>query len=259
MKKCYNKVLLWVGVFAILLVVVVSIQPYNTFFSKTEKYTTEPNGEDPNNHSCVKIMKSSPYLKAYFDKFNKNAKTIASVLDPGLSDQYMETDSVQVLKGMCIIPDGDKMTSYKLNIESDPNKGGTSSRCRAVSQNGKIDLVLPYINDKVSGCGIVFSEYGNNPKKIERVLNDLYYLSNEENEKVKAKVKDQKNEVSSTLEILTGVNRGLVRRANNNNGKKARTDKEVNELQPTIDMHQQNNEKLMSINSNLKNRLTSTW
>lgn len=256
MKRCYNYGIFWISFFAILLLIVVALQPY-----KTEGFSTL-DGEDLNNHSCPKLMNNSAYLKNHYKNFNDNAKMIASFMEPGLSEEYMETESKKHLKGMCIIPD-DKIVSYNLFVQEDPVKGGPSQVCKANLTN-KItnevtEVVMPYVNNVNKGCALVFSDYGNDPKKVETLLNNLDQLSNEYNEQVKAKNIELKNTKQNEYNSFENANRQIQ---SEEQKFKTMNDALLPELQETQNQFNMKNavyNQQKQQNMYYKNKLTPTW
>lgn len=258
MKRCYNYTILWVSVFALMILIVTALQPYEY---KKERFA-ELDGEDLNNHSCPKLMMNSVYLKNHYKKFNKEAKAIASFMEPGLSEEYMETESKKHLKGMCIIPN-DKLISYNLKVQEDPIKGGPSQICKASFLNKKTntttDVVLPYVSDVNSGCALVFSEYGNDPNKVKEVLNNLHVLSNEYNEQMKQKNMDQKVTKQNEYNTFSSTDKELNKQRKSYDGKTTNLSSTVNQTQSQLDMTAAVNNQLNQQNQQLKNKLTSTW
>lgn len=259
MKRCYNYEILWISVFALMILVVVALQPYQHRIKELYK---ELDGEDMNTHSCPKLMMNSIFLKNHYKNFNKNAKTIASFMEPGLSEEYMETDSKKQLKGMCIIPDN-KIFSYDLKIQEDPMKGGPSQICKGVIQDKKTsqltEVVMPYVRDVNSGCALIFNEYGNDPKKVEDVLNNLHILSNEYNEKAKQRNLDQKSIKQNEYNSFVSTNQQLKNEGKRYDGMNRTVSTKVNQTQPELDMTNAVNYQLKQQNSQLKDKLTSTW
>jgi hypothetical protein len=260
MKRCYNYEILWVSIFALLLLVVAALQPY-----KTEGFAVNAkqlDGENLNNHSCPTLMNNSIYLKDHYNKFNKNAKMIASFMEPGLSEEYMETESKKHLKGMCIIPDN-KITSYNLFVQEDPVKGGPSQICKAsitdnITREEK-EVIMPYVSDVNSGCALVFSEYGNNHKQVERLLDNLHILSNEYNEKVKANKIEQKNVKQNEYNSFDNANTQINNEERTYNNMTTNLTPEVQRSQSQLDMvnavyNQQKQQKQY-----YENKLTPTW
>lgn len=259
MKRCYNYEILWVSIFALLLLVVVALQPYK----HAEGFSVKQlDGDDLNNHSCPKLMNNSVYLKDHYKNFNKNAKIIASFMEPGLSEEYMETESKKHLKGMCIIPD-DKITSYNLFVQEDPLKGGPSQICKANlvdnNTNEVTEVVMPYVKDVNSGCALVFSEYGGDPKKVETLLDNLHKLSNEYNEKVKATNTEQKNVKQNEYKAFDNVNQQINKQTSKYNKMNNVISDKTQTTQSDIDMTNAVNYQLKQQNEYLKQRLTSTW
>lgn len=260
MKYCYKYRLFWVSVLALLLLIIVSPQPY-----KMESFADniKPlDGEDLNNHSCPKLMNNSVYLKDHYKNFNKNAKTIASFMEPGLSEEYMETESKKHLKGMCIIPD-DKIGSYKLSVQEDPVKGGPSQICKANfidnNTNEVKEVIMPYVSDVNSGCALVFSDYGNDPKKVETLLDNLHKLSNEYNEKLKATNTEQKNTKQNEYNSFDNVNQQINKQTSQYVKMNDIISDKTQTTQKDIDMTNAVNYQLQKQNQYLKERLTSTW
>jgi hypothetical protein len=257
MKRCdFNYELLWIGMIAVIVLLVVSLQPYKV---NKEAFNVQPlDSEDPNNHSCVKLMRNSVFLKDHYNKFSKDAKTIASFLEPGLTDVYMETDTKQQLSGMCIIPDT-KLSSYKLEIIEDPIKGAPSRMCRGVSNDSKVEVNMPYTHDGLNGCALTFSEYNNDPRKIENVLTNLHLLSNEKKEQIKKKAEEQINIKQNELNTMSSVNNQIVRQDRMYDRMNTRKVDQINQLSPSVDMNSNKNRELTTKNTELKNRLRSTW
>lgn len=260
MKRCYNYEILWVSIFALLLLCVAALQPYNTEgFSVKSK---ELNGEDLNNHSCPKLMNNSVYLKDHYKNFNRNARTIASFMEPGLSEEYMETDSQKHLKGMCIIPD-DKISSYNLFVQEDPVNGWPSQICKATFTdnvtNEEKEVVMPYVSDVNSGCALVFSNYGNNPKQAEILLDNLSKLSSEYNEKIKAKNIQQKNIKQNEYNSFENVNRQINNSENTYNRTNERLSIKRDQKQRELDMATAIYNQRQSQNQQYKTKLTPTW
>lgn len=259
MKRCYNKTILWVCVFAFMILMFSSFQPYK---NKTERFATELDGEDLNNHSCPKLMMNSVYLKKHYKNFTKDQKTIASFMEPGLSEQYMETESKKYLKGMCIIPDN-KMSSYNLKLQEDPVKGGPSQICKASFRNPKTnsmtDVILPYVSDVNSGCALVFSDYANDPNKVKDVLNNLNTLSNEYNEQLRQKNLEQKNSKQNEFNTYNNADKQLNRERQNYDTQTTKLADNVGQTQSSLDMTKAINNQVTQQNRYLKNKLTSTW
>jgi hypothetical protein len=263
MKHCYNSTILWVSVFALLILIVSTLHPYKNTNKNGERFAaTELDGEDLNNHSCPKLMKNSVYFKDHYDTFNKDQKSIVSFMEPGLSEEYMETESKRYLKGMCIIPD-DKMNSYNLKLEEDPVKGSPSQICKASFKNKKdnstTDVVLPYVKDVNSGCALVFSEYGKEPNKIKEVLNNLNTLSNEYNEQLRQKNLDQKTNKQNEYNTFNSADKQLNRRRRNYDNQNTKLTSNVSQVQSALDMTKAENNQVTQQNKHLKNKLTSTW
>ena len=258
MKHCYNNEIFMVSAFALIILIYVALQPY---MYHAEAFA-ELDGEDINNHSCPKLMMNSVYLKNHYKGFNKNAKTVASFMEPGLSEQYMETDSKQYLKGMCVIPDN-KIISYNLKLQDDPVKGGPSQICKASFENKKTngitEVVMPYVRDVNSGCALVFSEYGNDPKKVEEVLSNLYILSDEYNEQVKQKNLEQKNSKKNEYNTYNNTDKQLNNVKDKYNGMNSRLVSKTSREQEQLNMTNAVNYQLRQQNQQLKNKVTSTW
>jgi hypothetical protein len=259
MKRCYNYEILWVSVFALLLLVVAALQPYTTEdFSQAKQL----DGENLNNHSCPKLMNNSIYLKDHYRKFNRNAKVIASFMEPGLSEEYMETESKKHLKGMCIIPD-DKIGSYNMFVQEDPVKGGPSQICKAnlvnKQTNEVTEVVMPYVKDVNSGCALVFSEYGNDPKKVETLLDNLNKLSNEYNENVKAKNTQQKNIKQNEFNSFDNANKQINNEAMKYSRQNTRLSRHQQQKQRELDMNNAVYNQKQQQNKTFKDKLTATW
>jgi len=259
MKRCYNYEILWVSVFALIILVVVALQPYK---AETKEMFEKLDGEDMNSHSCPKLMNNSLILKDHYKKFNKNAKTIASFMEPGLSEKYMETDSKKHLKGMCIIPDN-KISSYELNLMDDPVKGGPSQICKGVLEDKKtnktIEVVMPYVRDVNSGCALVFNDYANDPKKVEDVLTNLQKLSDQYNEKAKQRNLDQKDRKQNEHNSYISTNNQLNNQRQNYDARTRTVSSSINKTQPELDMINAVNYQLRQQNQQLKEKQISTW
>jgi hypothetical protein len=259
MKHCYNKTFLWVSLFALMILIVSALHPYK---HTTERFATELDGEDLNNHSCPKLMMNSVYLKNHYKTFNKDQKTIASFMEPGLSEEYMETESKKYLKGMCIIPDN-KINSYNLKLEEDPIKGSPSQICKASFKNNKTnkmtDVILPYVNDVNSGCALVFSDYGTNPNNIKGVLNNLNTLSNEYNEQLKQKNLDEKKVKQNEYNTYNNTDKQLNNARQNYDNQNSKLTGSVSNAQSSLDMTKAVNNQLTQQNNQYKTKLTSTW
>jgi hypothetical protein len=242
-----------------MILIVTAFQPYH---SKRERFANELDGENINNHSCPKLMMNSAHLKNHYKNFTKAQKTIASFMEPGLSEQYMETESKKYLKGMCIIPDS-KITSYNLKLQEDPVKGGPSHICKASFRNPKTnsmtEVVLPYVNDVNSGCALVFSDYANDPNKVKEVLNNLNTLSNEYNEQLKKKNLDQKNSKQNEYNTYNNADKELNKQRVNYDSYNTRLTGSVSQAQSELDMTKAVNNQVSQQNKILKNKLTSTW
>ena len=257
MKRCYNYTTLWVSIFALLVLVLVAVQAY-----RIEGFVTKLDGEDLNNHSCPKLMNNSVYLKDHYRNFNKNAKMIASFMEPGLSEEYMETESKKHLKGMCIIPD-DKISSYNLFVQEDPVKGGPSQICKASLSNNitneVTEVVMPYVSDINSGCALVFSDYGNDPKKVETLLDNLNKLSNEYNERVKAKNTEQKNMKQNEYNSFQNANTQINNEEQKYNRKNDNLSRRQEQKQRELDMVNAVYNQQKQQNQYFKTKLTPTW
>jgi hypothetical protein len=260
MKRCYNYELLWISIFALLLLVVVALQPYRieTFADKIKQL----DGEDLNNHSCPKLMNNSVYLKDQYKNFNKNAQLIASLMEPGLSEEYMETESNKHLKGMCIIPD-DKIGSYNLFVQEDPIKGGPSQICKATltnkATNTTTDVVMPYVSDVNSGCALIFSEYANDPKQVETLLGNLQKLSDEYNEHVKQTNTEQKKRQQNQYNSYSSANKQIKQQTQSYQNLNDELSTKQQQTKSELDMTNAINKQLKQTNKQLKVRSVSTW
>lgn len=261
MKRCYNYEILWVSVFALLLLVVAALQPYRP----TERFAVEVkelDGEDLNNHSCPKLMNNSIYLKDHYKRFNTNAKMVASIMEPGLSEKYMETESKKHLKGMCIIPD-DKIPSYSLFVQQDPVKGGQSQVCKATltnkTTNNVTEVVMPYVSDVNSGCALVFSDYASDPNNVEKLLNNLHTLSDEYNQQVKQKNIELKNVKQNEFNSFANANRQINNERRNYQGMTNELVPQVNKRQTELDMENAQYNQQKQQNQIYKTKLTPTW
>lgn len=260
MKRCYNYELLWVSIFALLLLLVAALQPYKleNFADKIKQL----DGEDVNNYSCPKLMNNSVYLKDHYKNFNKNAQLVATLMEPGLSEEYMETESNKHLKGMCIIPD-DKIGSYNLFVQEDPIKGGPSQICKATltnkTTNETTDVVMPYVSDVNSGCALIFSEYANDPKRVETLLGNLQKLSDEYTEQLKQKNNDQKNRQQNQYDSFSSANKQIRQQTQNYQNLNDVLSTKQQQTKSTLDMTNAINNQLKQKNKQLKDRSVSTW
>jgi hypothetical protein len=245
------------SLFAVIVIVVVVIV-YGGGRQWIEGYVSqEVDGENANNHSCVKLMKTFPLFKDKFDSWNKNkfkteAQNVAYSLSPSMSDMYMESDVQTVMKGACIIPE-QSMPSYNLTMEVN----GNEKRCKGESENGKVSVVLPYIDDKVSGCGLVFNNY--DAKRMENVLLDLHYLSTEHTEKVKEKARARVAPLKNTVNAFNNLNNTLNVQTTQYSGLVNRMKTKVDLSKSSLDKANLTTSHLQAANADLKAKFASTW
>lgn len=253
-----NLMLRWMSLFAVIVIVAVAVVFYGGGRRWIEGYVSqEVDGENANNHSCVKLMKTYPLFKDKFDSWNKNkfkaeAQNVAYSLAPSLSDMYMESDVQTVMKGACIIPE-QSMSSYNLTMDVN----GNEKRCKGESENGKVSVVLPYIDDKVSGCGIVFNNY--DAKRMENVLLDLHYLSTEHAEKMKDKAKEKVAPLQNTVSAFDNLNNTLKVQTAQYSGLVNRTKERVAQSKSSLDDANLRRVQLSTMNADLKAKFASTW
>lgn len=238
----------------VLVVVVVAMVILSMYVWVWEGYSTkELDGENANNHSCVKLMKAYPLFDTRsWNNFRPEAKSVAHSLAPGMTDIFMETDTKTVMKGNCVVPEL-SMSSYNLTKET----RGDETVCVGQSEDGKVNVVLPYMNDKVSGCGLVFNKYDAN--KMEKVLLDLHYLSNEQNEKVKDKAKTKVAPLQNTVNAFNLLNNTINSQTSQYRGLATNAQARIDETQSSYDKEMANTSQLTAKNAELKARFTSTW
>jgi len=217
----------------------------------------ELDGENANNHSCVKLMKAYPLFETKFDswslnKFKPEAQSVAHSLAPGMTDMFMETDTKTVMKGNCVVP-ALSMSSFNLTKET----RGDDTVCIGQSEDGKVNVVLPYMDDKVSGCGLVFNKYDAN--RMEKVLLDLHYLSNEQNEKVKDKARAKVAPLQNTVNAYNWLNNTINSQTAQFAGLANNAQTNVNQTQSAYDTATASTSQLTAKNAELKARFTSTW
>lgn len=255
-----NLIRQWLVLVAIMvLAVVFAMVGYRAWEGYTS--TKELDGENANNHSCVKLMKAFPLFKDKFNSWNGNkfkaeAQSVAYSLAPGMTDMFMESDTTTVMKGNCVIPDI-SMPSYNMRIETRSTMGGDETLCIGESEDGKVNVVLPYMHDKVSGCGLVFNKY--DAKGMEKVLLDLHYLSDEQNEKLKDKAKARVNPLQNTVNAYNTLNNTLTSQSAQYRGLANNAQRRVEQTQSDYNAATAATSRLTSENADLKARFTSTW
>lgn len=246
----------------IAIVILVAVFGMATAVRTFEGYASkEVDGENANNHSCVKLMKAYPLFKGKFDswslnKFKPEAQSVAYSLAPGMTDVFMESDTTTVMKGNCVIPEI-SMPSYNMTTETRSTMSGNEKVCVGQSEDGKVNVVLPFMNDKVSGCGLVFNKY--DAKRMEKVLLDLHYLSNEQNEKLKDKARARVSPLENTVNAYNNLNNTLTSQKAQYSGLAQNAQQRVNETQTEYNAATAATSQLTSRNAELKARFASTW
>jgi len=250
-RKRALRLILWTSVVALMVLVFVSLRPYG-WGDASETYAEEINGEDPNNHSCVKLMKIFPLFKTSFDKWNKDAKNVAYTLAPSMTDVYSETDTQTMMKAGCIVPEA-SMQSFSLVNET----RGDQKVCKGQSEDGKVSVVLPYVNDKVAGCEIAFNKY--DAKGMEGILGNLSFLSNERISKMKEKAQGQVAPLKNTVNAYENMNNTLNVQTNRYNGLANSAATRLSETQSSLTAANATTSQLTTQNANLKAKFVSTW
>lgn len=248
---------LFCSIMIIVVVLLISIMwPY-----KKEEYKQELDGEDPNNHSCVKLMKTYPSFQGLFDAKGKNALTkeaqdVAYALAPSMTDVFMETDTQTVMKGACIIPNS-LMQSYNLTTETRSTPSGDETWCKGQSEDGKVSVVLPYVKDKVSGCGIMFNKF--DAKGLEKTLLDLHYIGNEQMAQALIDAKDQVGPYRVVADAYNNLNDKIVEQTSEYNALATKSKSEVSNTQTSLQKANNTTKELTAENESLKAMYNSSW
>lgn len=256
MKTCYDNKLLWIAIFALLVFIITSLQPYH--YEKFVVDAGELDGEDRNNYDCAKLMENNIYFKDKYQSLNDNAKTIVSMMQPGLSEQYKETGTEKYMKSMCIIPKC-KMDLFSFKLEQDPIKGGESKQCRATTKDGKVEVIMPYVSDVTSGCALKFNDYAQQPEKVEILLNNLVKISDESNQKIKDNSINLRNVRQNEVNTLNEHNDNLQAEKNSYFDKNQQQVNQINELLPKVNDVETKYNDLQKQKQSLTDSLNTNW
>lgn len=233
-------------VFTIALLIIVLV--FSSLIHK-ERFNQEPDGNDANSQSCISLLNASISMKNFpYEKFNDNAKSVATMLDPGMSSQLSEATILPVIKSRCMIPDN-KFGTFGVSVND--------SVCTARTQDNTVNVTLPYVKDTISGCAININD--KSPQDVEAILSNLYILRTEQQLNELHELGIRQNHAAIELKTLEDINARIQDDKKHfdddtlivNQNNTVETDKlNKNKVQSSVLSNQQNA---------LKTMLTSSW
>lgn len=214
-----------------------------------EYFNEEPDGNDANSQSCISLLNASISMKNFpYDKFNDNAKSVATMLDPGMSSQLSEFNQLPVVKSRCMIPKN-KFDTFGVSVND--------AVCTARTQDNTVNVTLPYVKDTISGCAININD--KTPQDVEAILSNLYTLRTEKQLNELQELGQRQNTAAAQLKTLEDINARIQDEKKHfdddtliiNQNNTVETDKlNKNKVQSSVLSNQQNT---------LKALLTSSW
>ena len=214
-----------------------------------ESFNQEPDGNDANSQSCISLLNASISMKNYpYDKFNDNAKSVATMLDPGMSSQLSESTKLPVIKSRCMIPDN-KFDTFGVSVND--------LVCTAKTQDNTVNVTLPYVKDTISGCAININD--KTPQDVEAILSNLYTLRTEQQLNELHELGKRQNNAAVELKTLEDINARIQ-----DDKKHFDDDTLIVNQNNTVETEKLNKNKVQSsVLSNqqnaLKTLLTSSW